>query len=158
MLKCDDKDDSLQMCGLCGNGCSAWDWETTGYALLNSTELEVLPPTRICTESHPRSSLLRSPHPLSAPCLCTAVRLLRGPGALTLTLCAILVPGVASLTPNLCEPLRRALGAVLSSRGGSTHPKPLYGGGRAHPRRRCVGVCGPTPSLELYTAHTARAD
>jgi hypothetical protein len=42
LLKCDDKNASLQMCGTCGSGCSAWEWETTGYALLNGTELEVL--------------------------------------------------------------------------------------------------------------------
>jgi len=41
LLKCDDKDKSLQMCQVCGTSCSAWDWEDTGYALLNGTELEI---------------------------------------------------------------------------------------------------------------------
>ena len=68
------------MCGLCGNGCSAWDWETTGYALLNGTELEVLSPAGMHTEleSHPRSLLPRFPSLISAPRLCTDLRLLRG--------------------------------------------------------------------------------
>lgn len=41
LLKCETNDDSLQMCQKCGTHCSAWDWETSGYALLNGTELEV---------------------------------------------------------------------------------------------------------------------
>lgn len=50
-LKCTDKIDQ-QMCQRCGNHCESWDWDTSGYALLNSTELEIEdlywsnPPTR----------------------------------------------------------------------------------------------------------------
>lgn len=40
LLKCTDKIDQ-QMCQRCGNHCESWDWDTSGYALLNSTELEI---------------------------------------------------------------------------------------------------------------------
>jgi len=115
------------MCGLCGNGCSAWDWETTGYALLNSTELEVLPPTRICTESHPRSSLLRSPHPLSA---------------LFVHCCASVTWAtlVGSAHPHpLCD---------FSSGGSIPHPQPLCASSGVPLGLFCrLGVGAPTPSL-----------
>lgn len=41
LLRCETQDDSLQMCQKCGTHCNAWDWETSGYALLNGAELEV---------------------------------------------------------------------------------------------------------------------
>jgi len=41
LLKCDNTDMSLQMCQKCGKHCNAWEWKTSGYSILNSTEVEI---------------------------------------------------------------------------------------------------------------------
>jgi len=40
LLKCTEKIDE-QMCQRCGAHCSPWNWEASGYAILNATELEI---------------------------------------------------------------------------------------------------------------------
>ena len=41
LLRCDATDKSFRMCQKCASHCRSWDWETSGYALLNGTELEI---------------------------------------------------------------------------------------------------------------------
>ena len=41
IFACDPNDPAKQMCEECGNHCNSWDWKTSGYSLLNQTELEI---------------------------------------------------------------------------------------------------------------------
>ena len=41
LFKCDPTDPTKQLCEKCGTHCNSWDWETSGYSVLNSTEFEI---------------------------------------------------------------------------------------------------------------------
>jgi hypothetical protein len=40
-LQCSSTEKHLQMCESCAQHCSPWEWETSGYSLLNGTELQI---------------------------------------------------------------------------------------------------------------------
>ena len=44
-----------QMCQICGKHCNAWEWETSGYAITNSSELNM--DTLIWRKSEPIHSI-----------------------------------------------------------------------------------------------------
>jgi len=41
LFECDPLDPSKQLCERCGDHCNSWDWETSGYSVLNETEFEI---------------------------------------------------------------------------------------------------------------------
>uniref|UniRef100_A0A7S0QLA1 Uncharacterized protein n=1 Tax=Cryptomonas curvata TaxID=233186 RepID=A0A7S0QLA1_9CRYP len=40
LLACSSRAD-MQMCETCGRHCNSWEWETSGYAVLNGSELDM---------------------------------------------------------------------------------------------------------------------